>query len=160
MDPKLFYQKLSELTYWDFPENGKSARTVNIKQTTVTRALQRKLIANWQNPLERYPQLLEGQYQPEIEPECLDTEDEEDEEPQEQEDSAPPTTKIPNLSQAPRIIAVRAQPKTCEDCGIIYTERRVNSQRMYDPEPHWRHNCTACGQSWNSKNSPGSLDQQ
>ena len=158
MDPKQFYQRLSELTYWDFPEHGRTAKTVNTKPTTRTRQIQSQLIARWRDPLERYPQLLEGQYQPEIEEESED----EDDEDQDTLDNPKPLvhndseSRQPNLSQAPRIIAVRHEPKQCEDCDGTYTERTVNSQLIPGAEPYWRNYCTACSHYWNTypKNSP------
>jgi hypothetical protein len=48
------------------------------------------------------------------------------------EEAAPPTYEVVH------------QPRACEDCGKIVTNRVCNTRKNNVPFPHYKTNCTAC----------------
>ncbi len=143
MDPKQFYQKLTELTYWDFPNHGRATKTHKAKPTVKTRKEQARLIARWQNPLEQYPGLLDSPLEIEEEPEDWDEQEQDDAKTQ-----IPERESLqPNATQPPRIIALRTQPTACDSCDRTYTERVMTSQWIKEQQC-WRQSCSACGEYW------------
>ena len=165
MDPKTFYQKLSELTYWEFPCHGKWGRTTNVKQTAKVKALKEQRVANYRDPMEAYPELAQGWVPPQIEDE-LDSELDELESESESEPALGPkrTGKIDqdtvNLTIVPRIIAIKNLDQTCEDCGDQVRDRRQIHQRICNPKPHWRHWCSGCNLYWNPMTETYSIASQ
>jgi len=158
MDQKTFYQKLSELTYWEFPGHGRLAKTTNVKQTAKVKALKEKRVANYRDPMEVYPELAQGWVPPQIE------DDESDEDELELEPAPKIRGKIQedrtNLTIGPRIIAIKNQDQICGGCGDSVRERKVIHQRVCDPKPHWRHWCGGCNLYWNPVTETYSIASQ
>jgi hypothetical protein len=141
MDPKQFYQKLSELTYWEFPGHGRSPKTTNVKQTSKVRAIKERRVSRYRDPLELYPELEQGWVPPEIEQEEDLDEELEDTKPKK---SGQITEDRVNLTVCPRIIALKNTQTTCEDCGDCVESRRIEHQKILHPKPHWRKWCSGC----------------
>jgi hypothetical protein len=159
MDPKQFYQKLSELTYWEIPGHGRLAKTTNVKQTAKVKALKEQRVSNYRDPMEVYPELAQGWVPPEIEDEVIDDEEELDLEPKPKR-----IVKIiedrTNLTVTPRIIAIKNCEQQCGDCGDRVKDRRIIHQRVCDPKPHWRHWCGGCNLYWNPVTKTYSIASQ
>lgn len=162
MDQKTFYQKLSELTYWEFPGHGRLAKTTNVKQTSKVKALKEKRVAQYRDPMEVYPDLANGWVPPKIQDE--DLEDEEEQPDAQAKVKIKRTGRITedttNLTISPRIIAIKNLERPCEDCGDTVQERRVMHQRICDPKPHWRHWCSGCNLYWNPVTETYSIASQ
>ena len=47
------------------------------------------------------------------------------------------------------IVKLKIQPRSCEDCGLEVTDRKVNVRVLQSPKPHWRRSCTHCRRTWN-----------
>jgi hypothetical protein len=55
----------------------------------------------------------------------------------------------PNDSVPPRILKIKHEPKACEDCDRVVTDRVVEIRIVSNPKPHLREKCNACRKTRN-----------
>ena len=47
------------------------------------------------------------------------------------------------------LLRLKVEPRGCDDCGEMVTDRRVNIRVVAFPLKHWRRSCTHCRKTYN-----------
>lgn len=113
------------------------------------------LLAHWQ-----YPRLDQKGFNPngtysratikkKVERELARLEQEQDTEDSEDLEDMPFVRDGRNTTLSPQILAIKREPRPCEDCGIIVQERVIEQKVYTTGGAHWRKRCSACNKVQN-----------